>query len=151
MWKLFGGKYHERLRVYANGWYQGPRDPAFFAEKAASITEQGYTAFKFDPFGGAYQQINKETKSWPSRSWAVRKQLVPKVDILIECHDRFTVGTAVRLGRRLEAFSPMWMETPVALTTWPATWKWQEPSMYRSSWVKVSTSCASLLTCSLLE
>ncbi len=35
------------------------------------------------------------------------------VDILIEAHDRFTVGTAVRGGRRLEEFEPMWIETPV--------------------------------------
>jgi len=34
LWQIFGGKYHETLRVYANGWYRGPRDPAFFAERA---------------------------------------------------------------------------------------------------------------------
>ena len=27
IWQLLGGKQHPRLRVYANGWYQGPRDP----------------------------------------------------------------------------------------------------------------------------
>ena len=114
MWKLFGGKHHERLRVYANGWYQGPRDPAFFAEKAASMVEQGYTAFKFDPFGGAYQQIGRRAKISPSRSCAPCATRSARTSTCcIEAHDRFTVGTAIRIGRRLEEFAPMWLETPV--------------------------------------
>ena len=36
LWKLLGGKQRPRLRVYANGWYKGPRDAAFFAEAAAA-------------------------------------------------------------------------------------------------------------------
>ena len=35
------------------------------------------------------------------------------MDLCIEAHDRFTVGTAIRLGRQLEEFTPMWLETPV--------------------------------------
>lgn len=113
-WQLFGGKHHDRLRVYANGWYRGPRDPAFFAEKAAELVGRGYTAFKFDPFGGAYKQIGKESEELAvAIVAAVRAAVGPKIDILIEAHDRFTVGTAIRLGRRLEEFSPFWLETPV--------------------------------------
>ena len=36
-----------------------------------------------------------------------------KVDLLIEAHDRFTVTNAIRLGRKLEDFAPIWLETPV--------------------------------------
>jgi galactonate dehydratase len=50
------------LRVYANGWYRGPRKPAFFAQAAVELVARGYTAFKFDSFGGAYQQISKESE-----------------------------------------------------------------------------------------
>ncbi len=114
MWQLFGGKHREKLRVYANGWYKGPREPGFFAEKAAEMAEQGYTALKFDPFGGAYQQINKESERLSVEIVrAVREAVGPDVDILIEAHDRFTVTNAIRLGRKLEAFEPMWLETPV--------------------------------------
>jgi galactonate dehydratase len=113
-WQLFGGKYHERLRVYANGWYRGPRTPEFFAEAAAGLVEQGYTAMKFDPFGGAYQQIDKESEDLSvAIVEAVREAVGPRVDLLIEGHDRFTVSNAVRIGRRLEEFEPMWFETPV--------------------------------------
>jgi len=44
VWKLLGGKQRPRLRVYANGWYKGPRDPGFFGEAAARVKEMGYTA-----------------------------------------------------------------------------------------------------------
>jgi len=114
LWQIFGGKHHETLRVYANGWYRGPRDPAFFAESAAQMVAKGYTALKFDPFGGAYQQITKESEDLAIEIVrAVRQAVGRSVDILIEAHDRFTVGTAVRVGRRLEEFEPMWIETPV--------------------------------------
>ena len=42
-------KSKRKIRVYANGWYQGPREPQAFAEKAAQMVEAGYTALKFDP------------------------------------------------------------------------------------------------------
>ncbi len=113
-WQLFGGKHHQRLRVYANGWYRGPRTPESFAERATQMVEKGYTALKFDPFGGAYQQIEPESEELAiAIVAAVREAVGPRVDILIEGHDRFTVGTAIRVGRRLEEFHPMWFETPV--------------------------------------
>ena len=114
VWQLFGGKHRDHLRVYANGWYQGPRDPVFFADKAAEMVAKGYTALKFDPFGGAYQQIDKASERLSIQIVAaVRDAVGPDVDILIEAHDRFTVTNAIRLGRALEEFKPMWLETPV--------------------------------------
>jgi galactonate dehydratase len=113
-WQLFGGKHHERLRVYANGWYKGPRTPDAFAQRAAEMAGKGYTALKFDPFGGAYQQIGRESEELAvAIVRAVREAVGPKVDILIEGHDRFTVTNAIRMGRRLEEFAPTWFETPV--------------------------------------
>ncbi len=114
VWQLLGGKQRDRLRVYANGWYQGPRDPVFFAEKAASMVEKGYTAFKFDPFGGAYIQMPRSSERLAiSIVKAVREAVGPEVDILIEGHDRFNVPYAIRMGRLLEEFEPMLFETPV--------------------------------------
>ena len=114
VWQLLGGKQRDRLRVYANGWYRGPRDPVFFAEKAASMVEKGYTAFKFDPFGGAYLQMTRPSEKIAiSIVKAVREAVGPEVDILIEGHDRFNVPYAIRMGRLLEEFEPMLFETPV--------------------------------------
>jgi len=114
LWRLLGGKLHERLRVYANAWYKCPRDPSAFAEHAARVKEMGYTALKFDPFGAAYLNLDPaEEKLSLSLVRAVRDAVGDEVDILIEGHDRFTVATAVRLGRALAEFRPAWFETPV--------------------------------------
>ncbi|MGI6366991.1 MAG: mandelate racemase/muconate lactonizing enzyme family protein [Anaerolineae bacterium] len=114
MWRLFGGRHHDRLRAYANGWYQGPRDPVFFAEAASRMVALGYTAIKFDPFGGAYKQIGAESERLAIEIVrAVREAAGDEVDLLIEAHDRFTVSTAIRVGRELAPFRPFWIETPV--------------------------------------
>lgn len=122
LWQLLGGKQQPRLRVYANGWYQGPRDPGFFAEAAARVKELGYTALKFDPFGAAYRFLDavEERKSMAIVR-AVREAVGEDVDLLIEGHDRFSVSTAIRIGKQLEEFRPMWFETPVMSTDITAT------------------------------
>lgn len=114
VWQLLGGKQRDQLRVYANGWYRGPRDPAFFADEAAKLVARGYTAMKFDPFGGAHRQIDRQSERLSIEIVkAVREAVGPNVDLCIEAHDRFTVSHAIRIGRALEEFTPMWLETPV--------------------------------------
>jgi galactonate dehydratase len=122
IWKLLGGKQRPRLRVYANGWYQGPRDPAFFAEAAAGLKQRGYTALKFDPFGTAYRFFDAaEERRALEIVRAVRAAVGDQVDLLIEGHDRFSVSTAIRIGKQLAEFRPMWFETPVMSTDIAAT------------------------------
>ncbi|MCL4535482.1 MAG: mandelate racemase/muconate lactonizing enzyme family protein [Bacteroidetes bacterium] len=120
--QLLGGKMWDKLRAYANGWYQGPRDPAFFGEKARQVAEMGYTALKFDPFGNAYRFLEPaELRLSLALVRAVRDAVGPDVDILIEGHDRFSVSTAVTIGDALAEFRPMFFETPVLSTDLEAT------------------------------
>jgi len=122
LWQLLGGKQRPQLRVYANGWYQGPRDPASFAEAAAKVKAMGYTAMKFDPFGTAYRSLDHdEEKRSLAIVRAVREAVGDDVDICIEGHDRFGVSTAIRVARLLEEFRPMFFETPVMSTDIQAT------------------------------
>ena len=122
LWQLLGGKQRPRLRVYANGWYQGPRDPAFFAEAAAKVKAMGYTALKFDPFGTVYRFPDAaEEKRSLAIIRAVREAVGDDVALCIEGHDRFAVSAAIRIGKQLEEFRPMWFETPVMSTDIQAT------------------------------
>jgi galactonate dehydratase len=135
VWQLLGGKQRPKLRVYANGWYQGPRDPGFFAEAAATVTAMGYTALKFDPFGSAYRFFDAaEEQRSIAIVRAVRDAVGAEVDLCIEGHDRFSVSTALRVAERLAEFRPMWFETPVMSTDIPATIE-----MARRSAVPVAT------------
>lgn len=122
VWQLLGGKQRPRLRVYANGWYKGPRDPGFFADAASRVKEMGYTALKFDPFGSAYRFMDRAQEELSIEIIrAVRGAVGEHVDILIEGHDRFSVSTAIHIARRIEEFNPMWFETPVLSTDIEAT------------------------------
>lgn len=114
IYQLLGGKVREKIRVYANGWYQGPRDPQAFAQRAAQMTEAGYTALKFDPFGKAYKFMSREEETFSMEIVrAVRNAVGEQVDLMIEAHDRFSLSQAIRLGYLLEEFHPFWFETPV--------------------------------------
>lgn len=122
LWQLLGGKQRPKLRVYANGWYQGPRTPAFFAEAAVKVKEMGYTALKFDPFGAAFRFLSpQEERTARAIVRAVRDAVGDDVDLCIEAHDRLSVSTAKRVGKWLEEFNPMWLETPVMSTDIAAT------------------------------
>lgn len=112
--RLLGGKVREDVRVYANGWYSGPRTPEGFAARAAEVVGRGYTALKLDPFGTAYMTMSRvETREVQALLRAVRGAVGDDVDIMIEAHDRFSVGAAIEIGHWLAEFDVTWFETPV--------------------------------------
>jgi galactonate dehydratase len=122
VWQLLGGCQRPAVRAYANGWYQGPREPQFFAERAAQVAEMGYTALKFDPFGQAFGFLDRlEFKRSMAIVEAVRIAVGDDIDILIEAHDRFSIAQAIEVGRALEQYRPLWLETPVLSTDIAAT------------------------------
>ena len=57
VYRLLGGRCHDRLPSYANGWYGGASAPTEHAEKARSAVAKGYQALKFDPFGTAWKEL----------------------------------------------------------------------------------------------
>lgn len=114
VYQLLGGRCRDGIRAYANGWYQGPRDAGFLAERATQVVEMGYTALKFDPFGRAYRTMTRDEEQHSlALVRAVREAIGSSVDLIIEAHDRFTVSTAIRIGQQLAEFAPLWYETPV--------------------------------------
>lgn len=114
VYKLLGGKCHEELRVYANGWYRGPRTPENFYEKAKEVVAKGYTALKFDPFGNAYRVMDRIDFNLSMEIIAaVREAVGPDVDILIEGHNRFSVHSALTIADNMLKYNPTWFEAPV--------------------------------------
>src|SRR5262245_45198800 len=57
VYRLLGGRCHERIPAYANGWYGGARLPRDFADRARAAVARGYGALKFDPFGIAWKDM----------------------------------------------------------------------------------------------
>lgn len=116
VYKLLGGAFRKKLRVYANGWYTNPGTPEQNAEEARRVVDMGYSAMKFDPFGqdNFYQISEKEASLAEARVAAVREAVGPEVDILVEAHGKFNVSTAIQLGLRLGAYRPFFYEEPVS-------------------------------------
>jgi galactonate dehydratase len=114
VYRLLGGRCHERLRVYANGWYRGPRTPESFHEKAKEVIARGYTALKFDPFGPAWRVVDRADFALAlDIIGAVRDAVGPDVDVLIEGHNRFSVHTALQFADGMAQYQPTWFEAPV--------------------------------------
>jgi galactonate dehydratase len=114
VWKLLGGRYRDRVRAYANGWYQTDRDPQALAESAREVVGRGYTALKFDPFGSASMRLSSaERRASIELVAAVREAIGPDVEIMIEMHGRFAAAVAAEIAAELEPLAPAWLEEPV--------------------------------------
>lgn len=124
VYKLLGGRVHERLRAYT---YIYPRpgdktdvyhDPDLAAERAALYLDMGFTALKFDP-AGSYsafdgRQLSLEALELSEQFCRKLRQAVGnKADLLFGTHGQMTAAGAIRLAKRLEPFDPLWLEEPV--------------------------------------
>ncbi len=114
IWKLLGGRFRDRVPVYANGWYQAERDPGTIASLAEAVVDRGYRALKLDPFGAASAELLASNRRRAVEIVAaVRDAVGADVQILIEMHGRFTPATAIAMAELLEPYRPEWIEEPV--------------------------------------
>jgi galactonate dehydratase len=117
VYQLLGGRVHDRLPAYANGWYGGAVTPQDYAAKARAVVERGYRGMKFDPFGVAWKEMSATQMDEAERIVAaVREAVGDGVELMIEVHGRLSAGSAARMGRRLAPYRPAWYEEPV--TPW---------------------------------
>ena len=124
VYKLLGGRVHERLRAYT---YIYPRpgdrsdvyhDPDLAAERAGEYLAQGFTALKFDPAGpySAFdgRQLSLDALELSERfARTLREAVGTRADLLFGTHGQMTAAGAIRLARRLEPYDPLWLEEPV--------------------------------------
>ncbi|MBI3411074.1 MAG: mandelate racemase/muconate lactonizing enzyme family protein [Planctomycetes bacterium] len=114
LYRLLGGRCHDRIPAYANGWYGGARTPQEYAERAKGVVERGYRALKFDPFGIAWKNLTPaEEETAIEIVAAIRHAVGPNVGLMIEFHGRLAAGCAIDMIRKLERFDPVWCEEPV--------------------------------------
>lgn len=112
--RLLGGKYHDKVKVYANGWFAGASNPEQFAAAAQRAVKRGFKGLKWDPFGRAYMTIsNTELDKALACIDAVRSAIGPDIDLFIEGHGRFNVPAAIQIAREIEPFKPVWFEEPI--------------------------------------
>jgi galactonate dehydratase len=124
VYRLLGGRVHERLRTYTYIYARpGDRtdvyqDPDLAAERAAEYLAQGFTALKFDPLG-PYSAFDGRQPSLAALDRCerfmrqLRAAVGSRADLLFGTHGQLTAAGAIRLARRIEPHDPLWFEEPV--------------------------------------
>ena len=113
VYELFGGKSHDKIRMYANGWPRGGNTPEGLAEGAIKVVEAGYTALKFYPFSGPQVVKPERIDKGVACVAAVREAVGPHIEIAIDIRARLNVWGARRVAQELEPYKIAWLEEPI--------------------------------------
>ena len=113
VYELLGGKAHEKIRMYANGWGAGGNSLEVLAERAAEVAAEGYTCLKFYPFSGEQIVTPERIDRGVAQVKAVREAVGPHVEIGIDIRARLNIWSARRVAQKLEPFDIAWMEEPI--------------------------------------
>lgn len=117
VYKLLGGKVHDRLAIYTSyRWGNIPTTTAAYAKRTAELVKEGAHAGKWDPFGseGMARQIGLKTlNDVAAMVRGVREGGGPEFEICVEAHAKFNINSAVRIAKAIEPYNPMFFEEPV--------------------------------------
>jgi len=127
VYKLLGGRVHDRVRTYTylypqvlpeserqgDVYHHGPTAAA----AALKYVEMGFTAVKQDPAGpygvqGGRELSLHELARCEENVRCIREAVGDRADILFGTHGQMTTSSAIRLAKRLEKYDPLWLEEP---------------------------------------
>ena len=131
---FFGGRFRNKIRIYADCHAGDTPDPADYAKKAREVVAEGFTAIKFDLDTPNPYTIDRTDDPHPRRRWyepfnriigslemrwmvdvvrAVREAVAPEIMVAMDAHWKFGVNDAIKLAQALEPFDLLWLEDPV--------------------------------------
>ncbi|MBN3801893.1 mandelate racemase/muconate lactonizing enzyme family protein [Paraburkholderia sp. Ac-20336] len=122
VYQLLGGAVNDRIRCYANGWYEAAQTPDEFARATERPLADGYTALKFYPLGQmlgvnmrhvSQRSITREQADLAvARVKAVREAIGPDVDLMLDLSGGLSAAEAARLCNRFEPYDIQFVEEP---------------------------------------
>ena len=123
-----GGEKQDSVALYANinrGLFATSRTPADFAVAAERAVGEGFRAVKCAPFdevspGDDSDEAIRQARFGIQRVAAVRDAVGPEVTLMVDCHGRFDVESAVVVAKELAELGVDWFEEPVRPNTEPA-------------------------------
>jgi len=120
IYKLLGGKFRDKIRIYCDCGTGESEEPETWARRAKEVKREGFTALKFDVntpahSGPGYNRTlsNNEIKLMAKQVEAVREAIGDEIDLAIDCHWRYNTNDAIRLANTLEPYNLLWLEDPV--------------------------------------
>ena len=119
--ELFGGPVRDGVPIYCHP--QGGSSVKDTVQHVKAIVDTGQKALKIDPFQPRHEEESNGYLSGKlsaegenlgvERIAAIREAVGPDIEVMIDCHGRFDVPTAIRLARALEPYNIWWFEEPV--------------------------------------
>ncbi len=121
VYKLLGGKFRDKIRLYADCHFGDADDPKSFGEKAIAAVEDGFGAVKFDVDSTGVGKLDaynwtvgaKEMSHIIKIVEGVRDAIGWEIDLAIDCHGQFDLPSAITLAKAVEPLRLMWLEEPV--------------------------------------
>jgi L-alanine-DL-glutamate epimerase-like enolase superfamily enzyme len=126
LFKLWGA-YRDRVPAYfSGGFYRAGKSVAELRHEVGDAVARGFRGFKMkigrnpeallspldlQPLG---DQLTNNFEHDLERVAAVREVLGPSRELMLDVNTAWSAAYAVRAGRLLERFSPLWLEEPVA-------------------------------------
>ena len=125
VYNLLGGRCRDKIRLYANinraTWDRSASD---FARNAQAAVAEGFTAIKCAPFDGvSYKELARTNGNSSEMRQAiatgierirqVRRAIGDSIDLLVDCHCRFTPSVAVQVTQELADVNLFWFEAPI--------------------------------------
>jgi galactonate dehydratase len=114
VWELLGGRYRDRIRLHVLLEGTGAEE---LVEQAREAVAEGFTAVKFDPFPKGYADLalDRLTSAVVDTVAAVRAEIGPDVDLILEMHRKLTPLQAVPIGEAIAQFRPLAYEDAIQI------------------------------------
>lgn len=121
VYQLLGGKFRDRVRVYADSHAPDMDDAGAWRARALQVRERGFDALKFDLDSLVFDLqtddynrtlSNQAIRRMVDRVRVVTEALGPDVDLALDCHWSYNVPDAIRVAQALEPFQLLWLEDP---------------------------------------
>jgi D-galactarolactone cycloisomerase len=108
VYKLLGGAYRDKARVYATGLYEPQGVPSIeeaLAEEALGYKEQGFSGLKL--------KVGYDLKTDVRYVRAIREAIGDDMALMVDANHAYNASEAIRLAREIEPYSIYWFEEPV--------------------------------------
>jgi D-galactarolactone cycloisomerase len=103
VYQLLGGACRDRIPAYATGFYF--KDVHSLRDEASTYLERGFTAMKLK-IGNGVEQDEEIVR-------AVRDTTGGDTTLMVDANGRYSVKSAIKVGRVLERYDVYWFEEPV--------------------------------------
>ena len=116
IWELLGGNCRDKIRLHLLG---GGGTPETMYEAAKAAVAEGFTALKFDPVVGNFQDMTVDRLVNTVRDLvaAAREGGGPDLDLIVEVHRKLTPMNSIVLESALAPFNLYFIEDPIQIDT----------------------------------